>query len=368
MLFNFAFYTLNSIVFLVLLFRKDEGFAKTGVVLHSFFIVIWLWTVLAFREPSGDPWRYMQGLYNFSMLNFEGILAYDKTPVGFKFLNWFTTFISIDSIFFFSVIYMFCIIPLYLAFRERFNKVNSAVLMMLYLLYPFYLTYIGSGFKQGIGFGFMLWGLVCLIDLARPKNIKGIAFLITATLFHSSFWIAVLVYAAWRFIFIKRPLYWCIGLLICCILLAASGLVDSVVTMVLPPSIIDSLGFEQYFDDTFTDSGHYQSLNYRSGFRLDFALFTLGPLAILMYLKKRFNNNEELDVIKIYCLFSCTYFLLCFIPFSDRVAAFSWFLAPYMLYFSFQPKNMNKVLQYFVLICLSSYPLLILTYSKRFFQ
>ena len=368
MLFNFAFYTLSTIVFLGLFIRQDKDFAKPGLVLYAFSTVIWLWAVLVFRAPSGDPWRYMKGLNNIAVLNFEGILAYDKAPLGFKFLNWFTAAISLNSIFFFSVIYAFCVIPLYLAFRERFNKVHTAVLMMLYLLYPFYLTYLGSGFKQGIGFGFMLWGLVCLLDNEKPKIIKGLALLIAATLFHSSFWIVLLAYVTWRLIFKKRPLSWAVSVLVFCVLLAASGLVGSLVTAVLPQSIIDSLGFNEYFDDTFTVGEHFKSLNYQSGFRLDFAIFTLGPLAALLYLKKSYNDHESLDIIKMYCLLASAYFLLCFIPFSDRTAAFSWFLIPYMLYVNFQSKCLSKMQQYFVIVTISSYPLLMLTYSKAFFK
>jgi hypothetical protein len=341
----------------------------TGAVLtvYATLAVIWLWSVLVFREPVGDPWRYMMGLKNIAELSFEGLLAYDKAPIGFKLLNWFTSVISVNSIVFFSVIYVFCIIPLYLAFRERFDKVNTAVLMMLYLLYPFYLNYLGSGFKQGIGFGFMLWGLVCLLDTEKPKTLKGITLLSVAVLFHTSFFIVVFAYLTWYFLFKKRPLYWSLGVLAFCVLLAILGIVENVVTAILPQGIIDSLGFNEYFDDTFTAGEHFQSLNYKTGFRLDFAIFTLAPLAVLLYFKRKVEESTGQDVIKVYCLLASAYFLLCFIPFSDRMAAFSWFLIPYMLYFNGQPKFMHKMQHYFVLISISSYPLLILTYSKKFF-
>lgn len=366
MLFNLVFYSTACIVFLVFYTKKDNSMSGAVLILYAALAVIWLWVLLAFREPVGDPWRYMRGLEYIAELSFDGLLEYEA-PLAFKFLNWLVAAISVNSIFFFSVIYAFCIIPLYLAFRERFDKVNSAVLIMLYLLYPFYLNYLGSGFKQGIGFGFMLWGFVCLVDKECPKTIKGITLLIVATLFHSSFWIAVLAYVVWKLWLKNRPLSWSVGALAFCVLLAASGLVDSVVNGILPQSIVDSLGFNEYFDDSFTSGDHFQSLNYKSGFRLDFALFTLGPLGVLIYLKKRFHDNENLDIIKIYCLLACAYFLLCFIPFSDRIASFSWFMMPYMLYFNGQSKCLNKVQQYFVVICISSYPLLMLTYSKAFF-
>ncbi len=335
------------------------------MLLYTFITVLWLWVTLSFRKPAGDPWRYMRGLEDISTLSFSQLLT-DEGPIGFTLLNWIVSLVSIKSEFFFSIIYLLCIIPLYLAFREKYSKTDSSTLLMLYLLYPFYLTYLGSGFKQGIAFGFMLWGYSCLIGLDKSKPIKGLLLLFIATLFHNSFWIAIVAFVAWRYWFRHRSIMWSIAILMLCISLSILGLVEPVVRSILPASIVESLSFDEYFDDTFTSGAHYQSLNYRTGFRLDFAIFTVLPIACFLLLRPpKLNANREYHFLKIYCLLASGYFLLSFIPFSDRVAAFSWFLIPYILY---QIINTKKYSNIFVALMLLTYSILILIYTKGYFQ
>lgn len=368
MLLNFTFYILIGIVFIVLFSKQHYVIAKPGLIVFVLGAVLWLWVVLAFRESRGDPYRYMIGLNDIAQLNFIEFIAYDKVPFFFGLINWLTASISTSSEFFFSVVYVFCVVPLYLAFRERFGKTDAAVLMMLYLLYPFYLNYLSSGFKQGIGFGFMMWGLTCFLDMDEPKLIKGIILTIVATLFHTSFAIVLAVIFSWNFFFRKRSLLWVFSLLFLSFILALSGMGESIVTAILPQKIIDSLGFSEYFDDTFTSDEHFASLQYVSGFRIDFSLFTLLPLSGMVYLRNRDELVKNDDLLKIYSLLASVYFLLCFIPFSDRIASFSWFLIPYMLYFYTQSERFFYLRYYSVIVIIASYAVLMLTYTKGVFQ
>lgn len=365
MLFHFSFYSIISLSFLLLYFYRDDQAAETGIRLYTLIAVIWLGTTLSFREPTGDPSRYMLGLERISAFNFSQVLAYEG-PIGFNLLNWAVSLLSVESEFFFSVIYILCIIPLYLAFREKYDKTHASTLLMLYLLYPFYLTYLGNGFKQGIAFGFMLWGYNCLISSERSKLIKGLSLLVIATLFHNSFWIAILAFAAWRFWFRNRSIVWVLAILILCMILSLLNLVEPIIRLILPANIIDSLSFNEYFSDSLAKEGHYRSLNYKTGFRLDFALFTALPIiGALLLNPSKLNTNYDNDLLKIYCLLASAYFLLSFIPFSDRVAAFSWFLIPYILY---ELTNKKKYQTVFVAIMLISYGLLMLIYTKGYFQ
>lgn len=365
MFFNFSFYSIICLSFIILYYYRDDKTAETGIRLYTLVAVIWLWATLALREPAGDPWRYMQSLERISTLTFSQVFT-DEGPIGFNLLNWAVSLVSVKSEFFFSVIYILCIIPLYLAFREKYNRIHASTLLMLYLLYPFYLMYIGSGFKQGIAFGFMLWGYNCLINSERSKPIIGLLLLVIATLFHNSFWITILAFVAWRYWFKDRSVVWALAILILCMILSLLNLVEPIIRLILPTNIIDSLSFNEYFDDTFTKDAHYQSLNYKTGFRLDFTIFTALPIIGAFLLQpSKFNVDYDNDLLKIYCLLASAYFLLSFIPFSDRIAAFSWFLIPYILYELTNKKNYQTV---FVAIMLISYSLLMLIYTKGYFQ
>lgn len=364
-LLHFSFYSIVCVTFLLLYsYRRNEA-ANVGIVFYTFITVIWLWATLSLREPTGDPWRYMRGLEYISTLSFSQLLTHEGN-IGFVLLNWIVSLVSIKSEFFFSIIYLLCIIPLHLAFREKYSKTHASTLLMLYLLYPFYLNYLGSGFKQGIAFGFMLWGYNCLISSEQSKPIKGVLLLLTATLFHSSFWIAILAFVAWRYWFKNRSIVWSIAILMLCMSLSILNLVEPIVRFVLPVNIVEILSFNEYFDDTFTSSAHYQSLNYRTGFRLDFAIFTVFPIACVLLLRPpKLSTEQDYYFLKIYCLLASVYFLLSFIPFSDRISAFSWFLIPYMLYEVINTEKYNNVFVAIMLIC---YSILMLVYTKGYFQ
>ena len=357
------------LVFLTLFIKRENATARAGIILFVILTVVWLWVTLSFREPAGDPWRYMLGLNNIAKLSFSELLDYDKSPFGFALLNWLTALISTNSIFFFSLVYLLCLIPLYLAFRERVNKFDAISLMMLYLLYPYYMNYLGNGFKQGIGFGFMLWGLNCIIDNEHPKWLKGVLLLFTATLFHSSFWLANMVFLSWFLLYKKVPLSWSVLTLVFAIILAASGIVESIVTVILPESIIAELGFDSYFDENFISSGEFESIGYQLGFRLDFTIFTILPLIVIWYLKRKVRHFElSIDMIKIYSLMASAYFLLVFIPYSDRIAGFSWFLMPFMMFTQLSNINSRKYKSMLMLVFIPLYPILMLDYMRVYFQ
>ncbi|GAA3535659.1 hypothetical protein GCM10022394_14100 [Zobellella aerophila] len=151
-------------------------------------------------------------------------------------------------------------------------------------------------------------------------------------------------------------------------LIAMVGLNESIVAAFIPKDIVNDLGFGTYFDSEYLLRGSFIRLNYVSGFRLDFAFFTIIPLIVVLYVRKKTNSAVSDDIIKIYCLLSISYFLLCFIPYADRLAAFSWFLIPYLLYLSFSPSVLNGARNYLVTIAVASYALLMLDYNEEYFQ
>lgn len=368
-IFNFVFYAISCLTFLLLYANRQKAVAKAGVMLYTLLTVIWLWATLSFREPTGgDPEAYMRGLERISHLNFNELLNYEG-PLGFKTLNWIISYFSISSELFFSIIFFLCCGPLYLAFRENFNKFKSSTLLMLYLLYPFYFNHLSNTFKQGIASGFMLWGFSSIINKEDPKITKAAVLLLIATLFHSSFLIALVVCFIWYVLYRKIPLRWTLATLLIAIIISIINLTETIINIILPTQIVDMLNFKEYFDEDFISSEYYEGLNNKSGFRIDFTVFTVLPILYVLFLRRSHPEivNEE-EIIKIYCLLASVYFLLSFIPFSDRIASFSWFLIPFMTYSILDKLTIKNLKTMFVTIMLLSYGGLMLTYIKVNFQ
>lgn len=368
-LFNFTFYSIVCLVFIILINKRDRPIARAGIIVYTLVTIVWLWVTLSFREPTGDPWRYILGLNKIADLRFLELLNYEDTPIGFALLNWLITRFSTNSIVFFSIIYLFCIGPLYFAFRERFNKVESCILIMLYLLYPFYVNNLGNIFKQGIASGFMLWGLNNILDRNDLKWFKGLLLLLVSTLFHSSFWLVNIALVIWYFIYRKRPVSWSVYTLIFFVISGITGIIEPIVAYLLPDELVKEIGFSNYFDEEFLNSDDYLRIGYTSGFRLDFTIFTIFPLLVYYFIRNNiYIKSSSKDFIRFYCIIASSYFILLYIPFSDRIASFSWFLMPFILFNQFKKIENKNHLTNFIIILLIIYPILMLTYTKGFFK
>lgn len=368
MLYNFLFYSLISIFFSSLYLKRDKCLASGGIILYVIISVMWLWLVLVFREPAGDPRRYINIFNSIAELDFIDLFGYHDLPFGFALLNWVSALICTDAVFYLTITYCFCLVPLYFAFRERFDRVDASILMMLYLLYPFYLSGLGNVIKQGIASGFMLWGMTCLLDRDDPREIKGILLISISVLFHSAFWISVVAIVTWFLFYRKKHLNWALGTLLVCILMAATEVNEVVFDFIVPREVVEQLGFGIYLDSEYRLNGRVILLGYITGFRLDFAIFTVAPLIVVLYFAFKSGVIVNNEMVKVYCLLSSSYFLLCYIPYADRLAAFSWVIIPYFIYFSLSKSIFKGFLNYIVIMAVFFHAILMLDYNKEYFQ
>jgi hypothetical protein len=89
----------------------------------------------------------------------------------------------------------------------------------------------------------------------------------------------------------------------------------------------------------------------RSGNRMDFFIFTVfGIFAGLFLYKYLFRDSKYEKLIKIYILFSSVFFLLGFIAYSDRIAAYSWFLLPIILWIPVFNQVKHRTMYSFLLL------------------
>lgn len=71
----------------------------------------------------------------------------------------------------------------------------------------------------------------------------------------------------------------------------------------------------------------------KAGFRVDFIIYSLFPIVVGCYyvLKKKFRDNMYNRVLNTYLIVNAFWLLIIRIPYTDRFAYLSWFLAPFIL-------------------------------------
>ncbi|EPI8665623.1 O3 family O-antigen polymerase, partial [Escherichia coli] len=80
---------------------------------------------------------------------------------------------------------------------------------------------------------------------------------------------------------------------------------------------------------------YLESTNNATGFRVDFFLFSLAPVLIIFINRTLVIKDRYIKMIALsYLYFNSIYNIMSFIPFSDRVAAYSWCLSPIILLWS----------------------------------
>lgn len=362
MLFNLTFYTIVACLCAVLCINRSARAYPSGIAFVTIVTFIWLWSVICFREPAGDPFRYMLDFRTIQQLGLADLPRYERSPIGFTLLNWLCGRLTSQSWFFFSCIYLLCLVPLYHALRLFLGKINGTVALMLYSMYPFYINYLASGFKQGIATGLVLVGIARVLRGEKA----GFLWLLAATWFHGSAWMCVAAVGGWvllRMFSLTRviPI-----ILLTSLVLGACGLSQPLVEATLPEPILDALGFSSYFDKDFQESSEFLNENIKLGFRWDFAIFTLLPL-MLWYANRRVSTGLG-GLIGIYALLASLYFMMSFVPYADRIAGFAWALLPIIILkitLDFRRELFSRGV---VVGIFATYPLLMAFYMGKYFQ
>lgn len=94
-----------------------------------------------------------------------------------------------------------------------------------------------------------------------------------------------------------------------------------------------------------------EDFDYKVGFRVDFLIFNTFFLVFFLYLRKLMNMKSDFFdyCIKYYILTSVVFILWFYIPFSDRIGAFSWNFIPVIFYIGIC-KSFSKRKNYYALL------------------
>lgn len=357
-------FAMLSLLFLMQYSARRQDHARGGMLLSAAVTVSLLFLTMWFREPAGDSWRYLETFRNMRIESLSSALNRPDTDLLFVLLNWFAGRLGDSSL----VLYGATLLVFYgvfiAAIRQVISPLGTVVVLMAYTAFPFFVAYAANGLRQGLSMVFLLMAYALL---ARGRR-TGWLWLLLAPFWHTGAWLAVAVTLCHQLMcrFVRSSRWrWMLvfGVLGVGIALSASGLNESVMAAV--PEAIELRGSHQiYFDDP-------DEFGYRGGFRLDFLLFSLVPLASAVWLRSRgraFDYSGPGWWLSLYLSLNVVYHLFAFAPFSDRFAGFSWFLLPLVIYLQVQQTGWKNLQTAFVAtVCLVNVAMLQL-YTGNFIR
>lgn len=334
-------YLMLSITFLVQFQTRKNIAARTGLVVTAGLTLIMMFLAITFRPPVGDSWRYYLYFLDLHSMGLMDALSYRDSDFLYALLNWVVGKLGDSESLLFSatlVVYLGVFIA---ALHRVAGPVGTASLIVCYSAFPFFVAFAANGLRQGLALVFLLMAYVFFYT-KKPK--VAWVWLLLAPFWHSGAWlgvgVAALHWAMCRFVR-KESARLC---LVLCSLFAATALSASGLNESLLSRLPDIITLQQRHEIYFTEPGN---LDYRSGFRIDFLLFSILPLVSAWMLRHRaptFAHGGSGWWLSLYLSLNILYHLFSFVPYADRFAAFSWFLMPLVVFLQILETKRRKLL------------------------
>jgi hypothetical protein len=340
------FYAAFSLLALVGL-RLDQRAARTYLWIAGWGAMTVVLFASVFREIDGDTGRYSSTFQGLASQGFTKMWAQTTNNWLFETLMWGLAQFGTNPLWFIIPITLFCILMMRHSLRELLGPTDTAIAMLLYSVYPFFIFFVSGGLKQAICMALLMQGYVCLF---KKRRLEAVVFLALAPLFHTGgvliFPFLMIHFLTWRPNFgYHKAFTVSLGLFLFCTGLSFTGLNQ---TLMAPVQAYASFSdnYALYFMDA-------KDIGYRAGFRLDFTVFSLLPLFAGWWLRRQGNGlSAEISGwwLNLCCLLACLYQLFAFAPFADRFATFGWFLTPAVLVIMLAESNKLRPRQSVVLI------------------
>jgi hypothetical protein len=323
--------------------RKDVSM-RTGLVVTALVTVLMLCIAIAARPVTGDSWRYYQYFSTVRNLPLGEALQYRDPDALYALLNWLLGQLGqAPWILYSGVLTIYVGVSVY-SLRRRFTTVDIAILSVCMTAYPFFIAYAANGLRQGIGLAFLFAGYVGV----RGGRKSAWIWVFLAPFWHSAIWLAVGVLVIHQLMCAltrNHGLRWglVLGAWLVSLMLVISGL-NTVLGKIAPSLVEIDRKYEIYFMDP-------SQFGYAAGFRPDFTLFSLLPLATAIAFRR---SGKTLDyrtiagwMLSLYLSLNIIYNLFSFAPFADRFAAFSWWLMPFVVFLQVRAVGSKRLMSIF---------------------
>lgn len=339
-------YLLLGGIFL-LQFQPDRGGRTRASAVVTAWVAIGLFAIIAITRPvAGDSWRYYTTFLT-ARAEFTSMATMASGPDPlWSIFNLVLAYVGDAPWILYGGTFLVYLGVTVWALRYLFGPLERAALLVCMLGYPFFVSYAVSGLRQGVALAFLAAGYFGIYQKRRGAWL----WILCAPFWHSGSWLAVAVFAVheamhrwlksgslrWRIVFMT----WILS-----IGLSVSGM-NQIVGTILPSIVEVDRGHEIYFEAA-------ENYGYVAGFRLDFFVFSLIPIVLALLFRRRAEAFDQRRLtgwlLSLYVSLNIIYHLFSFAPFSDRFAAFSWWLIPSLAFVQYRELGSGKAMRQFVM-------------------
>lgn len=326
MLFHLSYLTFCTLVAATFFDEKitSRGQQKRFFQAILLFFLVQVAIMYIFRDIHGDTFRYLR---SYDLLVGQDIaiaVIQSGKELGFTLLSWLSANAGLGHRTYLAWIYLLGIIP-FIAGLKRFYGDGWGYMFIIYVTFPFFLSYFASGMRQAVAMSIAFYAI---INYGHSRYLlRTLLVIFFAALFHMS--VLVLLPALFALHFFEKwlTLPKILTIWVVVVFISASGVNESALGFL--SGFFDDSSRYQYYLDTDKVAEVKELMGYQTGFRVDFTLFSIIPVLFVLYFERR--TGIDLWLVKFYLIVNCAFQLLSFTASNDRFAALSWFYIPIIL-------------------------------------
>lgn len=293
--------------------KNSTSMSVLGVSSILAFLFLY-WGARPFNFGADTP-KYVEA-YRLACL---GYTDYINKDIAFTLFTRVLAFFDSSRVFLLAASFLisYGLFKTYLLIKKASNSTNAFFFIIL-LLSGFWISNLyGNIVRVGISISFFYVGYCNF--LYGGKKIKSYLYFIISVLFHLSLFIPV-IFLILNLAVKRIKIQYFLAVYIITLVTSAAGFG------------LDKLPLlEIVFGERATLFLSRMSENYRTGFRVDFALFNTFFLFVFYKYLKLENESTSLT-LKMYICTSCVFFSAFGFPYSDRLGLLSWIFIPILLY------------------------------------
>lgn len=292
--------------------------------LFPFIVAVFFILFIGFRPKSGIFIDMMNYDTMFKLLDGQKFdYSTEDTNVVFDNLFKFFATSGIDVEIFFLIMAALYFGGILIACRKIFPK-DYFYAFVIYLGAFSTFSYATNGIKAGVAASLFL----CALGFYKRKYIC-ILFLLLSLGFHHAMVLPIVAFICC--LLLRRPkVYLYIWIL---------SLIIAAAHITFFQSILGS-----FADESGAEYLTVSELGYRSGFRLDFIIYSAAPVVLGYYIIKKFKYNSRTYnlLYSTYLLTNAVWMLCMYASFTNRIAYLSWLMLPIVLTYPFFDTNFIK--------------------------
>jgi len=331
------------LLYLVFATKYNKNEARNGIVYILIIAIAFLCMAILMQPLEGDAEKYNNTFLFIRDLSFGDMIALLHPEFLYRLINWLVGQVTSDYHVLFFVLFIIFILVFYKALKNIFPTYDRYYIFITYILYPGFIAYLANTKRQGLALVFML---LAISYLFKNEKVKGTVALTISVLFHNTMLLVLLPIFLFSWLKEKNILKYVSIIYIISLIVSIMGLNELIQSDVMIEFFQMGARYERYvLGET--------EINYYTGFRFDFTLFSLLPIFIYFYFRTRIKGADKKRVkswLGLYLLLSSIYQFLSFIPFSDRLAAFSWFMLPLVCYIVLESVSKKYAVWFTVLL------------------